>query len=151
MTRYLISFSSDAMDHIPQEAGPDVADAAHAVVHEAKHAGVFVFAGGVDEDVDPVLVAGDGKVTAAPTHWEASPQSTCPHGTQPWNGPRRSPPPAAVLKRSARSATTQRWATDRSPTWPTHAHGPEQNNRLPECRAVWPLTLTSDDRSDRRK
>jgi hypothetical protein len=62
MTRYLISFSSDAMDHIPEEEGPDVADAAHAVVQEAKDAGVFVFAGGVDEDVDPVLVAGDGKV-----------------------------------------------------------------------------------------
>jgi hypothetical protein len=62
MTRYLISFSSNAMDHIPEEEGPDVADAAHAVVQEAKDAGVFVFAGGVDEDVDPVLVAGDGKV-----------------------------------------------------------------------------------------
>lgn len=38
--------------------------AAHAVVQEAKDAGVFVFAGGLDEDVDPVTVAGDGTVTA---------------------------------------------------------------------------------------
>jgi hypothetical protein len=64
MTRYLISFPGDAMDHIPEEEGPGVADAAHAVVQAAQDAGVFVFAGGVDEDVDPVLVAGDGKVTA---------------------------------------------------------------------------------------
>jgi hypothetical protein len=67
MTRYLISFATDAMDHMPEEEGPDVANAAHAVVQEAKDAGVFVFAGGMDEDVDPVLVAGDGKVTAG-TH-----------------------------------------------------------------------------------
>jgi hypothetical protein len=64
MTRYLISFASDAMDHIPNEEGPDVAGAAHAVVQEAQDAGVFVFVGGLDEDVDPVLVAGDGAVTA---------------------------------------------------------------------------------------
>jgi hypothetical protein len=64
MTRYLISFPSDAMDHIPDEEGPDVAEAAHAVVREAQDAGVWVFGGGLDEDVDPVLVAGDGTVTA---------------------------------------------------------------------------------------
>lgn len=63
MTRYLISFASDAMDHIPEEEIPDVAKAAHAVVQEAQDAGVFVFAGGLNEDVDPVLVAGDGTVT----------------------------------------------------------------------------------------
>ena len=64
MPRYLISFPSGAMAHIPDEEGPDVADAAHAVVREAKDAGVFVFAGGLDEDVDPVAVAGDGTSTA---------------------------------------------------------------------------------------
>ena len=64
MTRYLISFPSDAMDHIPEEEIPDVAKTAHAVVQEAQDAGDFVFAGGLDEDVDPVLVAGDGAVTA---------------------------------------------------------------------------------------
>ena len=63
MTRYLISFASDAMDHIPEEEIPAVAKTAHAVVQEAQDAGVFVFAGGLDEDVDPVLVAGDGTVT----------------------------------------------------------------------------------------
>jgi hypothetical protein len=64
MTRYLISFANDAMDHIPDEEGPDVAEAAHAVVREAQDAGVWVFGGGLDEDVDPVLVAGDGTVAA---------------------------------------------------------------------------------------
>ena len=32
---------------------------------EAKDAGVFVFVGGLDEEVDPVLVAAHGTVTAA--------------------------------------------------------------------------------------
>ena len=47
MTRYLISFDDGAMDFIPEEEMPDVADAAHAVVREAQVAGVWVFAGGV--------------------------------------------------------------------------------------------------------
>jgi hypothetical protein len=63
MTRYLISFSSTAMDHIPEEEITDVGKAAHAVVQEAMDAGVFVFAGGLDEDEDPVTVSGDGTVT----------------------------------------------------------------------------------------
>lgn len=63
MTRYLISFPSSAMN-FPEEEGPDVAKAAHAVIQEAKDAGVYLFAGGLDEDVEPVMVAGDGTVTA---------------------------------------------------------------------------------------
>ena len=61
MTRYLISFDAHAMDHIPEEDMPAVADAAHAVVQEAMDAGVFVFAGGLHEEVS--LVASDGTVT----------------------------------------------------------------------------------------
>jgi hypothetical protein len=64
MTRYLISFPSGAMDHIPDEEEPDVAKASHAVIQEAKDAGAYIFAGGLDEDVDPVMVTGDGTVTA---------------------------------------------------------------------------------------
>jgi hypothetical protein len=64
MTRYLISFPSDAMDHIPAEEIPDVAKTSHAAAQEAKDAGVFVFAGGLNEDVDPVTVTGDGTVSA---------------------------------------------------------------------------------------
>jgi hypothetical protein len=63
MTKYLISFPSSAMD-IPEEEVPHVADAAHAVIQEAKDAGVYLFTGGLDEDVEPVMVAGDGAVTA---------------------------------------------------------------------------------------
>jgi hypothetical protein len=64
MTRYLISFDDGAMDHIPEDEGGDVADAAHAVVQEAIAAGVFVFAGGLDEEVS--VVATDGTITDAP-------------------------------------------------------------------------------------
>jgi len=46
MTKYLISFDDGAMT-FPEEELPDVSDAAHAVVQEAKNAGVFVFAGGL--------------------------------------------------------------------------------------------------------
>lgn len=35
----------------------------HAVIAEAKAAGVYVFGGGIDERVDPMLVSGDGAVS----------------------------------------------------------------------------------------
>jgi hypothetical protein len=63
MTRYLISFDQHAMDHIPDEDFAAVSDAAHAVVREAQDAGVWVFGGGLGEDVAAVTVAGDGSVT----------------------------------------------------------------------------------------
>jgi hypothetical protein len=52
------------MDHIPHEEFPAVAKAAHAVVQEAMDAGVWVFGGGLSEDVDTVMVAGVGTITA---------------------------------------------------------------------------------------
>lgn len=61
MTKYLISFPSAAMDVTAEEL-PAVADAAHAVVQEAKDAGVWVFGGGIDEGVPPVMVDGGGNV-----------------------------------------------------------------------------------------
>jgi hypothetical protein len=64
MARYLISFPSTAMDHIPAGEWDAVAQAAHAVVREAMDAGVWVFGGGLSEEVGPVTVAGDGTVTA---------------------------------------------------------------------------------------
>jgi hypothetical protein len=63
MARYLISFPGGAMEHIPADEMPAVGEAAHAVVREAMDAGVWVFGGGIAEDVEPVLVAGDGAVT----------------------------------------------------------------------------------------
>jgi hypothetical protein len=62
MTKYLISFPSAAMV-FPEEDFQAVVDASHAVVQEAKDAGVWVFGGGIDEDVPPVMVAADGTVT----------------------------------------------------------------------------------------
>jgi hypothetical protein len=38
-------------------------EAARAVIREAKDAGVYVFGGGINEDVAPLMVAADGTVT----------------------------------------------------------------------------------------
>jgi hypothetical protein len=62
MTKYLISFPGPAMD-IPDEDFAAVGEAARAVIREAKNAGVYVFGGGINEDVAPVMVAADGTVT----------------------------------------------------------------------------------------
>ena len=63
MTKYLISFPSDAMVLTDEEL-PRVAAESRAVIAEAKAAGVYVFGGGIDEQVDPVLVSADGAVSA---------------------------------------------------------------------------------------
>lgn len=64
MTKYLISFPSEAMV-LTAEAFPIVSAESHAVIEEAKAAGVYVFGGGIAEDVEPVLVGGDGSVSGA--------------------------------------------------------------------------------------
>jgi len=63
MNHYLISFPSSAMSHITDEDFPTVGESAHAVIREAKAAGVYVFGGGIDESVPPVMVTGEGKVS----------------------------------------------------------------------------------------
>ena len=62
MTKYLISFPSEAMV-LTDEEFPIVSAAARAVIEEAKAAGVYVFGGGIHEGVDPVLVSADGAVS----------------------------------------------------------------------------------------
>jgi hypothetical protein len=62
MTKYLISFPSGEMQ-IPEGQFQQVVDESHAVIQEAKDAGVYVFGGGIDESVPPVRVAADGTVT----------------------------------------------------------------------------------------
>ena len=62
MTKYLISFPGSAMD-VPDDEMAAVGEAARAVIREAKAAGVYVFGGGINEDVAPLMVAGDGTVT----------------------------------------------------------------------------------------
>ena len=62
---FVISFDAHAMEHIPREEMPDVANAAHAVCREAIEAGVFVCAGGL-EDTRAGIVATDGTVSDGP-------------------------------------------------------------------------------------
>ena len=62
MTKYLISFPSEAMALTEEEFAMAVTDS-HAVIEEAKAAGVYVFGGGIEEKVNPVLVSADGSVS----------------------------------------------------------------------------------------
>lgn len=64
MTKYLISFPSKAM-RLTSEELASAGAAAHAVIEEAKAAGVYVFGGGIAEQIAPVLVSADGAVSAA--------------------------------------------------------------------------------------
>jgi hypothetical protein len=64
LTRYLISFDDGAMT-FPEEELPDVAEASHTVVREAKNAGVWIFGGGLLRQTASI-VATDGTVTAGP-------------------------------------------------------------------------------------
>ena len=65
MHRYLISFDDGSMDHIPDEDWPSVGEAAHAVVLEAKAAGVWIFGGGVERQ-QSTIVATDGTISSGP-------------------------------------------------------------------------------------
>jgi hypothetical protein len=68
VAKYLISFPSAAMV-VPEGEFEAVGRDAHAVIEEAKAAGVYVFAGGIDEGVPPVLVAADGTATEGGYPW----------------------------------------------------------------------------------
>jgi hypothetical protein len=65
MTRYLITFPSDAMNHIPEEEMPQVGSAAHAVCRELIEAGVYVVTGGLEQE-PANLVGIDGTVADGP-------------------------------------------------------------------------------------
>lgn len=65
MPRYLISFDDGSMDHIPQEDWPAVGEASHAVVRQAKAAGIWIFGGGLLRQ-QATIVASDGSVRAGP-------------------------------------------------------------------------------------
>ena len=68
MAKYLISFPSAAMV-VPDGEWEAVVHDSHAVIEEAKVAGVYVFGGGIDESVPPVLVAADGAVATGGYPW----------------------------------------------------------------------------------
>ncbi|GAB3509695.1 YciI family protein [Pseudoxanthomonas daejeonensis] len=71
MAKYLISFPGAAMvargDEL-EAAGRD----SRAVIEAAKAAGVYVFAGGLDESVRPVLVSADGTIREGGYPWGPS-------------------------------------------------------------------------------
>lgn len=68
MAKYLISFPSAAMV-VPASEFEAVVRDSHAVIDEAKAAGVYVFGGGIDEDFPPALVSADGTVAAGGYPW----------------------------------------------------------------------------------
>ena len=68
MAKYLISFPSAAMT-IPDSELEAVGQDARMVIREAKAAGVYVFGGGIDETVPPVLVAANGAVVEGGYPW----------------------------------------------------------------------------------
>lgn len=61
MTKYLISFPSEAMRLSDEDLALASVDS-HRVIEEAKAAGVYVFGGGVAEQVGPVRVCSDGSI-----------------------------------------------------------------------------------------
>ena len=65
MPRFLISFDDGSMDHIPDRDWPAVGEAAHAVVREAKAAGVWIFGGGIQRQ-QSTIVATDGTIASGP-------------------------------------------------------------------------------------
>jgi len=71
MAKYLISFPSAAMV-VPEGEWEAVVRDSHVVIEEAKAAGVYVFGGGIDAGVPPVLVAADGKVAEGGYSWAPS-------------------------------------------------------------------------------
>jgi hypothetical protein len=68
MAKYLISFPSAAMV-VPDGEWEAVGRDAHEVINQAKAAGVYVFAGGIDEHVPPVLVSADGTLLEGGYPW----------------------------------------------------------------------------------
>jgi hypothetical protein len=62
VTKYLVSFPAPAMN-VPAKDMSAVSEASHRVIREAKEAGVYVFGGGINGAVEPLLVAANGSVT----------------------------------------------------------------------------------------
>ena len=66
MTKYLISFPSGVMQ-VADGEWDAVVEESHQVIRDMKEAGVYVFGGGINEDVPSVTVAADG-VVSDPTY-----------------------------------------------------------------------------------
>lgn len=68
VAKYLISFPSAAMK-VAEDDWEAVVRDSHAVIEQAKAAGVYVFGGGIDESVPPALVSADGTVAEGGYPW----------------------------------------------------------------------------------
>lgn len=68
MAKYLISFPAAAMV-VPDGEWDAVVHDSHAVIEEAKVAGVYVFGGGIDESVPPALVSANGTFAEGGYSW----------------------------------------------------------------------------------
>ncbi|MBL8696042.1 MAG: transcription initiation protein [Planctomycetes bacterium] len=68
MAKYLISFPSAAMVVVGEELKAADRDS-HAVIAQAKAAGVYVFGGGINEAIPPLLVSADGTATEGGYPW----------------------------------------------------------------------------------
>lgn len=68
MAKYLISFPSATMI-VPDGQWEAVVHDSHAVIDEAIAAGVYVFGGGIDQAVPPILVSADGAVATGGYPW----------------------------------------------------------------------------------
>src|SRR4029453_8392147 len=68
MAKYLISFPSAAMV-VPDGEWEAVGRDPHPVIGGAKAAGLYVFGGGIDENVPPVRVSADGRVVEGGYPW----------------------------------------------------------------------------------
>lgn len=66
--KYLISFPSAAMI-VPEGEWEAVVRDSHDVIDQAKAAGVYVFGGGIDESVPPMLVSADGSAAEGGYPW----------------------------------------------------------------------------------
>ena len=110
MAKYLISFPSAAMV-VPDDQWEAVGRDAHAVIDEAKAAAVYVFGGGIDEDVPPVLVSADGAV-AGGGPWAPrldggfTVLSNCPRVRRRARGPHESRRPAVATRSCASLGST---------------------------------------------
>ncbi|MFT3929144.1 MAG: hypothetical protein QM709_02500 [Spongiibacteraceae bacterium] len=71
MAKYLISFPSAAMN-VPDSELEAVGRDARDEIRKAKEAGVYVFGGGIDETVPPVLVSATGLVAEGGYPWAPS-------------------------------------------------------------------------------
>ena len=107
MPRYLISFDDGSMDHIPEADLPAVGEASHAVVREAKAAGVWISVAGSYAN-SRALWRPTGRSPTAPYRRQrrssaGSPSSRSPRARRRSCGQLGSPRRVDVRKRSARS------------------------------------------------